>query len=172
MTCVIFSRSASRRRARTAAAGLVGVAALLVLTACGAGDGLDDDSSPTAGTSSSAAVTGGGSGGTSSGASPSSASASGSWLATTKGEAVALLLNGDEAGLFATGGTVCSGSVSGDTIRLKCADGDKKRAEGTIESAGRTSLKVRWAGSLGTETYTRSEGGKLPSGFPTTATGS
>ncbi|MEU6348264.1 hypothetical protein ABZ896_02935 [Streptomyces sp. NPDC047072] len=169
MTSVNFSRGVSRRWVRTAGVGLLGV---LVLTACGAGDGLDDDSSPTSGTSSSAAVTGGGSGGTSSSASSAAGDAAGNWLATTKGQAVALLINDDEAGLFATGGSVCSGSVHGATIRLKCSDKNKERAEGTIESVGRTSMKVRWESSLGTETYTRSEGGRLPSGFPTAGLGS
>jgi hypothetical protein len=96
----------------------------------------------------------------------------GSWLATTGGKAVALLVNGDQAGLFATGGTVCSGSASADRIRLKCTDGSTDRADGTVESVGRSTLKINWKGGLGTETYTRAGGGQLPSGLPTASLGS
>jgi hypothetical protein len=96
----------------------------------------------------------------------------GSWLATTGGKAVALLVNGDQAGLFVTGGTVCSGSASADTIRLKCTDGSKDRADGTVESVGKNTLKVNWEGGIGAETYTRAGGANLPSGFPTVSSGS
>jgi len=167
VTSVIFSRTASRRRAGLAAAGLAGV---LALTACSGGGDSDDESSPssTASVSSSASASGG-TGGTSS---SSSGKVAGSWLATTGGKAVALVVTGDQAALFATGGSVCSGSASADTIRLKCTDGSTDRAEGTVESADRTTLKVNWEGSLGTETFTRSDGGQLPSGLPTASLGS
>lgn len=96
----------------------------------------------------------------------------GSWLATTGGKAVALLVNGDQAGLFVTGGTVCSGSASAHAIRLKCTDGSKDRADGTVQSVGKDTLKVNWEGGIGAETYTRADGGKLPSAFPTVSSGS
>jgi len=96
----------------------------------------------------------------------------GSWLATTGGKAVVLLVNGDQSGLFVTGGTVCSGSASADKIRLKCTDGSKDRANGTVKSVGKHTLKVNWEGGIGAETYTRADGGKLPSGFPTVSSGS
>ncbi|KUM86519.1 MULTISPECIES: hypothetical protein [Streptomyces] len=163
MTSAILSRTVSVRRAALAAAGLTGV---LVLTAC-SGGGSDDDTSPSS--SASASSTASASGGTSSAA---SGEVAGSWLATTGGKAVALLVNGDQAGLFATGGTVCSGSASADRIRLKCTDGSTDRADGTVVSVGRTKLKVRWSGGLGTETYTRAEGGRMPSGLPTASLGS
>ncbi|WP_326666088.1 hypothetical protein [Streptomyces canus] len=170
MTTAILSRTASRRRAGLAAAGLVGA---LVLTAC-SGGGSDDEPSPnssTAGSSSSASASAsGGTGGTSS--SSASGEVAGNWLATTSGKAVALLVNGDRAGLFVTGGTVCSGSASADAIRLKCTDGSKDRADGTIESVGKDTLKVNWEGGIGAETYTRATGGTLPSGFPSVGSGS
>jgi hypothetical protein len=158
----------SRRRAGLAAAGLTGV---LVLTACSGGGGSDDGSSPSASAPPSASASGstGGSGGTSSSA---SGKVAGSWLTTGDGKAVVLVVNGDKAALFTTGGSVCSGTASTETIRLKCPDGSKERAEGTVESVGKTSLKVRWQGSLGTESFMKAEGGKLPSDFPTAGLGS
>lgn len=172
MTTAFFSRTASRRRAGLAAAGLVGA---LALTAC-SGGGSDDEPSPSASTAASSSVSAsdsasGGTGGGTGGAS-SSGKVAGSWLATTGGKAVALLVNDDQAGLFVTGGTVCSGSASADKIRLKCTDGSKDRADGTVESVGKDTLKVNWEGGIGTETYTRAEGGQLPSGFPTAGSGS
>jgi hypothetical protein len=167
VTSAIFSRTVPGRRAGLAAAGLVGV---LVLTACSGGDS-DDDTSPSSSASapSSASASASASGSTSSSA---AGEVAGSWLATTGGKAVALLVNGDQAGLFATGGTVCSGTASAKTIRLTCTDGSTDRAEGTVESVGKTKLKVKWSGSIGTETYTRAEGGRLPSGLPTAGLGS
>lgn len=168
MTTANFSRPVSRRRAGLAAAGLTGV---LVLTACSGGGDSDDGSSPSASAPPSASASGstGGSGGTSSSA---SGKVAGSWLTTGDGKAVVLVVNGDQAALFATGGSVCSGTASAETIRLKCTDGSKERTVGTVESVGKTSLKVRWQGSLGTESFMKAEGGKLPSDFPTAGLGS
>ncbi|MFC8363717.1 hypothetical protein ACFUIY_28060 [Streptomyces griseorubiginosus] len=168
MTTANFSRPVSGRRAGLAAAGLTGV---LALTACSGGGGSDDGSSPSASVPPSASASGttGGSGGTSSSA---SGKVAGSWLTTGDGKAVVLVVNGDQAALFATGGSVCSGTASAETIRLKCTDGSKERTVGTVESVGKTSLKVRWQGSLGTESFMKAEGGKLPSDFPTAGLGS
>ncbi|MEJ1201728.1 MULTISPECIES: hypothetical protein [unclassified Streptomyces] len=165
-------------RATAVAVGLVGA---LALTACTDGGDSDDggsgggDKSSAAPSASASASTdpGGGSGG-----SPSAAAGEleGSWLATTDGQAVALMVTGDKAALFATGGTVCSGTTGEDsgtrTIRLKCTDGSDDRATGTVESVDGTSLKVTWQGGLGEETYTKSEGGSLPPGLPTAGLGS
>jgi hypothetical protein len=170
-----------------AAAVAVGLAGLLALTACTNGGDSDDGSgggnggSAGGGTSSAApsasasADTGGGTGdGT--GGSPSAGELEGSWLATTGGQAVALMVTGDKAALFATGGTVCSGTAAEDsgtrTLRLKCTDGSDERATGTVESVSGSSLKVTWQGGLGEETYARSEGGSLPPGLPTAGLGS
>ncbi|MFH9735060.1 hypothetical protein [Streptomyces sp. NPDC017260] len=160
---------------------------VLTLTACSDGGDSDDggtgggsggstgggDKSSAAPSTTASAETGGGSGG-----SPSAAAGEleGSWLATTGGQAVALMVTGDKAALFATGGTVCSGTAGEDsgtrTIRLKCTDGSDDRATGTVESVDGTSLEVAWQGGLGEETYTRSEGGSLPPGLPTAGLGS
>ncbi|MEV6168333.1 hypothetical protein AB0L99_08940 [Streptomyces sp. NPDC051954] len=155
---------------RLAVAGVVGA---LVLTACG-GSGSDDDSTPDPSASASAtetADTGGGTGGSAS----ASDDLAGSWLATTDGQAVALVITGTQAGLFATGGTVCSGTAGEESgtqsIRLKCTDGSKDRAAGTVDSVDGTTLKVTWKNGLGEETYTKAEGGQLPSGLPTASLG-
>jgi hypothetical protein len=150
----------------------------LTLTACT--DGGDSDGDPAKDGTSSAtpsasasADTGGADGG-----SPSAAAGEleGSWLATTDGHAVALMVTGGKAALFATGGSVCSGTAGEEsgtrTLRLKCTDGNDDRANGTVESVDGTSLRVRWQGALGEETYTKSEGGSLPPGLPTAGLGS
>ncbi|WP_308293443.1 hypothetical protein [Streptomyces sp. RM72] len=171
----------ARRSVRAVALGL-GLAGALALTACtddgGSGDGSGGasggDKSSAAPSASASTAPGGGEGG-----SPSAGAAGeleGSWLATTDGQAVALMVTGDKAALFATGGTVCSGTTqetSGTrTIRLKCADGSDDRSTGKVGAVDATSLTVAWEGELGEETFTRSEGGSLPPGLPTTGIGS
>lgn len=178
MTSAMFTRSSrsSRRfrpeqlRAAAAAAGLVGA---LVLSACSDGGGSKDDSSagPTATASTATANTGGGTGGTAG----ASDDLQGSWLATSGGKAVALVINGKQAGLFSTGGTVCSGSAGKEAgvrkIHLTCTDGSKDRATGTVDSVSKSALRITWSGSAGKETYTKSKGGTLPSGLPTASLG-
>ncbi|MEV5726769.1 hypothetical protein ACFV83_08625 [Streptomyces pharetrae] len=147
------------------AAGLGGA---LLLGACGDGGGSEDEAAPTAPASSSPAPT----------KSPSGAAPGrleGSWLATSGGQAVALVITGDDAGLFASRGTMCSGRVGESagkrTVRLSCGGGDRERGTGTVGSVTANTLEVTWEGSVGTETYTRAEGGKLPSGLPTAGPG-
>ncbi|MFI0949893.1 hypothetical protein ACH4Q9_28110 [Streptomyces sp. NPDC021086] len=168
-------------RAAVLALGLVGALALTACTDGGDSEGGGSDEGSGGGDKSSAApgasastAPGGDAGG-----SPSAGAAGGlegSWLATTDGQAVALMVTGDKAALFATGGTVCSGTTqetSGTrTIRLKCADGSADRATGKVGAVDADSLTVAWEGELGEETYTRSEGGSLPPGLPTTGIGS
>ncbi|MFJ4275528.1 hypothetical protein ACIP29_33820 [Streptomyces coelicoflavus] len=175
-------------RAAAAAVALVGA---LALTACtdggsddgsggGSGGGSDGggDKASAAPSASASAETGGsdGSGGSGGGSPSADEGLEGSWLATADGQAVALMVNGGKAALFATGGTVCSGTAgeaSGTrTIRLKCTAGGDDRSTGTVESVDDTSLRVTWEGGVGEETYTRSEGGSLPPGLPTEGLGS
>lgn len=175
MTSATFSRTATRRRVRIAAAA-ASLAGVLALTACSGDDGSDDEASGSPGTSASASADTGGTTGGSEGSTTASEGLEGNWLATTDGKAVALVITGTEAGLFATGGAVCSGTAGKESgaekIRLKCSDGSKDRAEGTVDSVGKSSLEVTWKSGLGTETYTRSEGGQLPSDLPTASLGS
>ncbi|WP_435863582.1 hypothetical protein [Streptomyces tendae] len=175
-------RRARRPSVRAAALGL-GLAGALVLTACtddggsdgGTGEGSagGDKSSAAPGASASTDPGDGGSGSPSAGA---AGELEGSWLATTDGQAVALMVTGGKAALFATGGTVCSGTTeetSGTrTIHLKCTAGDDDRSTGKVGAVDATSLTVAWEGELGEETYTRSEGGSLPPGLPTAGLGS
>ncbi|MEU6577092.1 hypothetical protein [Streptomyces sp. NPDC046805] len=150
------------------AAGLAGA---LALTACSGGGDSKGDSSSGPGASTTATARAGGSG------APTSAAGSlqGSWLATTGGKAVALVITGKRAGLFATGGTVCSGTAGDEAgmrmLHLTCTNGSKDRASGMVGSVNGASMQVNWSGKLGKETFTKAEGGKLPSGLPTTGLG-
>ncbi|WP_425472479.1 hypothetical protein [Streptomyces hawaiiensis] len=172
MTSVIFSRRSGAVRVAAAAAGLAGA---LALSACSSDGGSGDDSAPSPAPSASASSaptgedSGSGSGGSAGG------ELAGSWLATTGGKAVVLVITGKQAALFATGGSVCSGTAGEESgmrmIRLKCTDGSKDRATGMVDSVNGSSLKVTWEGGLGTETYRKAEGGKLPTGLPTASLG-
>ncbi|MPY63205.1 hypothetical protein FNH08_40450 [Streptomyces spongiae] len=155
------------------AAAAAGLAAALALTAC-SGDGGDsaDKESPSASGATGSADTGGGSG--SSGA--QGKELAGSWLATTKGKAVALVVTGEQAAVFETGGSVCSGSAKEESgmqmLHLKCTDGSNGRTEGMVDSVSATSATITWEGGVGKETFQKAEGGQLPSGLPTNGLGS
>ncbi|MFB7499752.1 hypothetical protein ACFC09_34585 [Streptomyces sp. NPDC056161] len=154
-------------RIAAAAAGLTGT---LTLSACGGGDSADD----TTPRSSTSAATGSAS--ATAGATASGGTLQGSWLTTNGGKAVALVVNGKQAGLFTTGGSVCSGTAGEESgmqmIHLTCTDGSSDRETGMVDSVAGDNLKVTWSGKLGTETYTKAEGGKLPAGLPTANLGS
>ncbi|MFD5913627.1 hypothetical protein ACFQ7G_02130 [Streptomyces massasporeus] len=171
MTSVIFSRRSGAVRVAAAAAGLAGA---LVLSACSSDGGSGDDAGSSPAPSASASAGTGGDSGSGSGDSAGGALA-GSWLATTDGKAVALVITGKQAALFGTGGSVCSGTAGEESgmrmIRLKCTDGSKDRATGMVDSVNGSSLKVTWEGGLGAETYRKAEGGKLPTGLPTASLG-
>jgi hypothetical protein len=100
-----------------------------------------------------------------------SARLQGSWITTADGRIVALVVTGKRAGIFVTGGTVCSGTAGAEggtgMIRLTCPDGGGERTTGRVDAVGGTTLKVTWSGKTGQETYTKAEGGRLPSGLPT-----
>ncbi|MET8765795.1 hypothetical protein [Streptomyces sp. NPDC004658] len=156
-----------RARARGRGAALaVGLAGALALTACSSGGGSGGEDGTSASPSSSAAPS-------SNVTSPAGASAElqGSWITTAHGKIVALVITGKKAGIFATGGTVCSGTAGIEDdmrmIRLTCAGGHEDRTTGMVDSVNGTTLKVTWSGGTGQETYTKAEGGKLPSGLPT-----
>ncbi|MDT3727200.1 hypothetical protein ROS62_20900 [Streptomyces sp. DSM 41972] len=145
------------------------------LTACSDGDGggSDDSAAPTA-SATRTADSGGSTGGSDTSGAPAG-DLEGSWLTTADGKAVVLMVTGEEAALFATGGTVCSGTAKGGaepTLALKCPTGNGDRTKGTVTSVDGKSLTVEWDGAAGTETYTKAEGGSLPPGLPTEGLGS
>ncbi|MFE2275707.1 hypothetical protein ACFXAE_00230 [Streptomyces sp. NPDC059454] len=152
----------------------MGLTGALVLTAC-SGDGSDDSAAGPTPSATATADSGGGTAGSDASTAPAG-ELEGSWLTTADGKAVVLMVNGGDAALFATGGTVCSGTAreraGTHSIRLKCGDGAEDRASGTVDSVGEDSLKITWEGSLGTETYTKAEGGSFPPGLPTEGLGS
>ncbi|MFF1546433.1 hypothetical protein [Streptomyces sp. NPDC058291] len=171
MTSANFSRDASRRPVRAAAVA-VALAGALALTACSGGGGSDDGSATPAGTAD---------GGTSGSSAPATASVSaageleGSWLATTDGKAVALIITGKQAALFVTGGAVCSGTAGEESgmrmLRLKCSTGKDDRTTGMVDSVDAQSLRVTWSGAAGKETFAKAQGGQWPSGLPTQGLG-
>ncbi|MEV6763798.1 hypothetical protein AB0N16_24810 [Streptomyces sp. NPDC051105] len=156
-----------------AAAALVGA---LALAACsGGGDsgssgGSGDSSATSSGTSAASTATSG-----SDGATASSDALQGSWITTSGGKIVALVITGKQAGLFETGGSVCSGTAGEEAgmrmIHLSCTGGSKDRVTGMVDSVSKSGMKVTWSGKSGEETYTKAEGGKLPSGLPTASLG-
>ncbi|MFC7262307.1 hypothetical protein [Streptomyces lutosisoli] len=158
-----------RKQARIAVAA-AGLAAALALTGCSSDDGGSGDKSTSPSASASAtesAATGD--------TSTAKGKLEGSWLATTDGKAVALVITGKQAALFATGGSVCSGTAGKEAgmqmIHLTCTDGNKDRASGMVSSVNSTSMRVKWEG-FGQEIYTKSDGGTLPTGLPTASLGS
>ncbi|WP_263167033.1 hypothetical protein [Streptomyces sp. SCSIO ZS0520] len=162
------------KRIRIAAAA-VPVAAALVLTGCSSDSSDGDDSkdkekqSPSASAPADEQSEAPGEEGDEAGAGDGKG-LTGSWLSSKGGDAVALVITGKQAGLFATGGSVCSGTAGEESgmqmIRLKCQKpGDDDRSEGHVKSVDEKKLVVSWEGS-GTETFQRTEGGGLPTGLP------
>ncbi|MEW2128872.1 hypothetical protein [Streptomyces sp. NPDC005435] len=156
------------RAGAAAAAVAAGVIGALVLTGCsgGGGGGGSSDGSATAGATPTASASASGGGAVAAGG---VAELQGSWVATGGGRIVALVINGKQAGLFATGGAVCSGTaakVSGmRMIHLTCKGDAGHRGTGMVDSATKDSLKITWSGGPAKETYTKAEGGALPSGL-------
>ncbi|MEU9455380.1 hypothetical protein [Streptomyces sp. NPDC048277] len=164
------SAPASARSAVRVAAAAAGLVGALALTACSSGGGSGSDSSATPSATSSATADGG-----SGSATGSSDALQGSWITTSGGKIVALVITGKSAGLFETGGAVCSGTAGEEAgmrmIHLTCTNGSKGRVTGMVDTVSKSGMKVTWSGKSGEETYTKAEGGKLPSGLPTASLG-
>ncbi|MGW4391565.1 hypothetical protein [Streptomyces sp. NPDC004685] len=157
------------KRVRIGAAA-AGVAAALVITGCSSdsgdgGDGGKAKETPQASASTGADTGGSGSG---SGSGGKSGSLQGSWVTTSQGKSVALLISGKKVALV--GEHVCSGTAGDEMgmqmLTLKCADGNTDRNTGQVKSVDATTLKVSWGG-FGDDTFRKTDNGKLPSGFPT-----
>jgi hypothetical protein len=147
------------------AAGLVG--ALAALTAC-SGDGGDGDRTAASATPTTASASSSGSGEVSGAA----GKLQGSWITTSGGRIVALVITGKKAGLFVTGRKAwCQGAAGEESgmqmIHLTCPDGNKDRVTGMVDAVDAKGMTVSWSGKTGKETYTKAEGGKLPSALPT-----
>lgn len=155
------------KRVRIGAAA-AGVAAALVITGCSSdsGDGGDGGKSKETPQASATASAGGDTGGSGSGG--KSGSLQGSWVTTSQGKSVALLISGKKVALV--GEHVCSGTAGDEMgmqmLTLKCADGNSDRNMGQVKSVDATTLKVSWEG-FGDDTFRKTDNGKLPSGFPT-----
>lgn len=158
-------------RIGAAAAGLV---AALVLTGCSSDGGDGGDEGKDKGSAGSSAGSDGSDGsdtpdegGADSGAGSGGkdGSSEGSWVAAADGNPLALVIAGKQATLLGEN-VLCSGTATGDAIKLKCAKGDSKRTEGKVESVNGTSMTVSWQGA-GEDQFTRTKGGKLPEGLPT-----
>ncbi|MFE9309457.1 hypothetical protein ACIQCF_04815 [Streptomyces sp. NPDC088353] len=153
---------------RIAAVTLLGA---LALTGCDSG-GPDATDKTSATPDASVTATGGGAHGTG-GPTANGDGVEGSWLATTGGKAVVLIVTGKRAALFSTDRTICTGTAVEEGARhVLRLDACKARTTGTVDSVNKTTLRVTWEGGLGSETYTRSAGGALPSGLPTASLGS
>ncbi|MFI9808889.1 hypothetical protein ACIHEJ_31815 [Streptomyces sp. NPDC052301] len=158
-----MTSATARVRAATVAAGLVG--ALAALTACGGGGGSKGTSATPSATVTTPAATG------SAGVTDAADKLQGSWVTTSGGRIVALVISGKQAGLFVTGGKQwCRGTAGEEAgmrmIHLTCPDGDKARVSGMVDSVDGKGMRVTWSGKTGQESYTKADGGELPSGFP------
>ncbi|MGW2423275.1 hypothetical protein ACWC0C_29175 [Streptomyces sp. NPDC001709] len=148
------------------AAGLV--AALAALTACSGGGGGDKTASSATPSATAPSISPSGSGAVNG----ASGKLQGSWITTKGGKIVALVITGKKAGLFVTGRkTWCQGAAGEESgmrmIHLTCPDGNKDRVTGMVDSVDAKGMTVSWSGKTGKETYTKAEGGKLPSALPT-----
>ncbi|MEU5089083.1 hypothetical protein [Streptomyces sp. NPDC021356] len=157
---------------RVAAAGLLGA---LALAACDSGGSTGSDGAAGSDAVASAAGTPPATGGTppsTGGANGTDSALNGSWLTTSGGKAVVLIITGRQAALFSTDRTTCTGTAAGQAgkgvIHLAPC---KARSTGAVDSVNKTTLQVTWEGGVGKETYTRAEGGALPSGLPTASPG-
>ncbi|MGW2643915.1 hypothetical protein ACWC2T_03145 [Streptomyces sp. NPDC001393] len=151
------------------AAGLVG--ALAALTACSGGGG-GGGAKTTAPTTPSATASASASRSASGAVAGASGKLQGSWITTSGGKIVALVITGKKAGLFVTGRKAwCQGTAREESgmqmIHLSCPDGNKDRATGMVDSVNTKGMTVSWSGKTGKETYTKAEGGTLPSALPT-----
>ncbi|MFJ3202973.1 hypothetical protein [Streptomyces sp. NPDC086989] len=143
-----------------------GIVAALALTACGSDSGSDKtaiskDPKPAATPSSPSTAP-------SSGADAKGGSVEGGWISIANpSKPVVLTVKGKTAVVVeGASGLTCQGTTDGKSFDLKCPAG-ALHAKGQVVSAGAAELKVTWQ-EVGTETYQKSEPGKLPTGLPTT----
>ncbi|GAA1507243.1 hypothetical protein GCM10009730_08810 [Streptomyces albidochromogenes] len=145
------------------------VAATLVLTGCSGDNGADAGGDKGKDTGANGTSGGGGQNSTPPGGDQgTSADVAGSWVATTDGKIIALIIQGSDAAV--AGEHVCTGTVAEGgkvTLRLKCADGNADRTTGVVTpGAGGDSITVKWGSGI-KDTFRKSAAGdKLPEGMP------
>ncbi|MFI8280562.1 hypothetical protein ACIGBH_37795 [Streptomyces sp. NPDC085929] len=146
-----------------------GIAAALALTACGSDSGSDKaatskDPKPAATPSSPSAAS---SSGAAAGADAKGGRVEGGWISMANpSKPVVLTVKGKTAVVVeGASGLTCQGTTDGKSFDLKCPAG-ALHAKGQVASVGAAELKVTWQ-EVGTETYQKSEPGKLPTGLPT-----
>ncbi|MFE3764265.1 hypothetical protein ACFXPI_21200 [Streptomyces sp. NPDC059104] len=145
---------------RFTAVAAVGATAALTLTACGSDSGKAADKQPSAAASAPAATPpAGGAGGAA-----KAGTLDGGWISMQNpGKGVVLTVKGQTAFVVeAATGLTCEGTSTGSALDLKCPTG-ATRSKGKVDSVDATTLKVTWEGPAGTDTFQRSEPGKLPS---------
>ncbi|GAA2943282.1 hypothetical protein [Streptomyces enissocaesilis] len=153
-----------REHVRTTVAAAA-VAAVLVLTGCSGDSGGTDGgkSEEKGGGSGQSSTPSGGAKGAG-----ASADVTGSWIATTDGKVVALIVQGSDAAV--AGEHVCSGKVNKEdtvTLDLRCGDGNTDRTAGLVTpGADGGTLTVKWDSGL-KDSFRKSAGGALPEGIPT-----
>ncbi|MEW1636814.1 hypothetical protein AB0469_22390 [Streptomyces sp. NPDC093801] len=154
---------------------IAGIAAALALTACGSDSGSDKaatskdpkpaatPSVPSASSSSGASASASASAGTDA----KGGSVEGGWISMANpSKPVVLTIKGKTAVVVeGASGLTCQGTTDGKSFDLKCPAG-ALHAKGQVASVGAAELKVTWQ-EVGTETYQKSEPGKLPPGLPT-----
>ncbi|MBJ3805537.1 hypothetical protein JGB26_00075 [Streptomyces flavofungini] len=152
----------------TIGAAVASLAAAVVLTGCSSdGDDGGDDGKDKGAADSASKTPGSDSDSDSDDGDAADGDLEGSWVATTGGKPVALVITKNRATLV--GEHVCNGfaGVGGtQTIKLKCADGDMDRTKGRIDSVDGKALKITWEG-FGKDEFLRTKDGKLPEGLPT-----
>ncbi|EPH39487.1 hypothetical protein ABT390_13815 [Streptomyces aurantiacus] len=151
----------------TIGAAVASLAAALVLTGCSSDGDDNGDKGKDKGAADGAAKTPGSGGSDDAGSGDEGAtggSLEGSWVTTTGGKPVALVITGKRATLV--GEHVCNGTADAQTLKLKCADGDMDRTDGRVESVDGKTLKVAWQG-FGKDEFLKTKNGKLPEGLPT-----
>ncbi|MFD8979828.1 hypothetical protein [Streptomyces sp. NPDC059564] len=148
---------------RLSVAAATGIAAVLTLTGCGS------DSSPAAADKKpsdgvvapapAASPSAGGAGGAA-----KAGTLEGGWVSLQNpAKGVVLTVKGQTAFVVeAATGLTCEGTSNGSALDLKCPAG-ATRSKGKVDSVDATTLKVTWEGPAGTDTFQRSEAGKLPS---------
>ncbi|MGO4462113.1 hypothetical protein AB4039_33210 [Streptomyces sp. M-16] len=159
-----------RKNLRHSVIAVAGIAAALALTACGSDSGKEKatvakDPKPASTPSSTA---GGPDSAPTTGSDAKIGSVEGSWIAAaTPSKPVVITVKGKIAVVVeGSTGLTCQGTTDGKAFDLKCPAG-ALHAKGTILSADAAGLKVTWT-EVGTETYQKTEPGKLPTGLPGT----